>query len=54
MTKDEILERIKQLKAERDQALANVHAYDGALLECEYWLKQLETKSVTNGDTPQG
>ena len=34
--------RIQKLQAERAQLIANLNAYDGAIQEAEYWLKQLE------------
>lgn len=42
ITKDQIEGHKVQLIAERDQALARLNAYIGAIAECEYWLKQLE------------
>lgn len=44
MTKDQILDRIKILETEREQAKAMLSAYDGALQDCKYWLEQLEEK----------
>lgn len=30
--------RLAQLRREAEQVKANLHAYDGAIQECEYWL----------------
>lgn len=39
----EMLEkRIELLMTERDHLQAQVHAFTGAIQDCEYWLKQLE------------
>jgi hypothetical protein len=35
-------QRLGQLKAAREQALANLNAYDGAIQECNYWISQIE------------
>lgn len=43
MTKEQILARKEQLIKERDAVKANLLAYEGAILDCEYWLTQLET-----------
>jgi len=35
-------ERLAKLKAEREQLLANLNAYNGAIQDCEYWLKLID------------
>jgi len=37
-----LLERLAKLKAEREQLVANLNAYNGAIQDCEYWLSVLE------------
>ena len=49
MTKDKLLERIKQLETEREQVKATLLAYEGALQDCQYWLSTLEQKEEVNG-----
>ena len=39
----EVLElRLKALERDREQAIANVNAYDGAIQECNFWIKLLK------------
>lgn len=39
----EVLElRLKALERDRNQAIANVNAYDGAIQECNFWIKLLK------------
>jgi len=38
LTKEKIEQRLAKLKAEREQLLANLNAYNGAIQDCEYWL----------------
>ena len=55
MDKEAIGKRIQQLVATKQQFLANAHACDGAIEDCQYWLAviaQAETKK--SGDTPGG
>ena len=42
ITKEALEERLEQLQREREQLVANIHAYGGAIQECEYWLRQLD------------
>ena len=42
MDKETILKRIELLRKEREITIANVNAYNGAIQEAEYWLKQLD------------
>jgi len=35
-------DRKRQLERERDELIAKLHAYTGALQDCEYWLSQLD------------
>jgi len=42
VTREKILERLAKLKAEREQLIANLNAYNGAIQDCEYWLSVLE------------
>jgi len=41
MTKDKLLQRIDELRAQKEQAIANANACAGAIGDCEYWLAQL-------------
>jgi hypothetical protein len=42
-----IKERIKTLEAQRAQAVSNVHAVEGAIQDCKFWLEQI-SKPQTN------
>lgn len=44
MDKELVLRRLQQLKKEREQMVANIHAYDGGIQDCEYWLSQFDNK----------
>ena len=41
ITREMVEKRLEQLTAERDQLVANLQAYNGAIQDCEYWLNQL-------------
>ena len=42
ITKEAIIERLERLKADRDQVMGNLNALEGAIIDCQYWLEQLE------------
>lgn len=42
VTKEKLQARLTELQKGRDQAMANVNAYDGAIQECQYWISQVE------------
>ena len=42
-----IKERIVTLEAQRAQTISNVHALDGAIQDCKFWLEQI-SKPKTN------
>lgn len=51
MDKEAVQKRLEQLKLEREQLAAqinqltaNMHAYDGAIQDCEFWIAQDEPK----------
>jgi hypothetical protein len=54
MTPEKIQERIKGLLGQRDEALALAHSLDGAVQDCEYWLKELEKDGQDKGRTETG
>ena len=41
MDRGEIEQRLNELEAEKVQAIARVHALEGAVLEARYWLSKL-------------
>jgi len=43
-----VLERLAKLKAEREQLIANLNAYNGAIQDCEYWLSVLDKEGESN------
>lgn len=45
MNKEKLLERIKLLETEREQVRANLIVYEGAIQDCNYWLKELDVKN---------
>jgi prefoldin subunit 5 len=49
MTGELIRNRIKELNAQIQQLRDNIHAVDGAIQDCEFWLKQITPKEK-NGD----
>ncbi len=42
-----INERITLLQNQRTQTISNVHAIDGAIQDCKFWLEEI-SKSKTN------
>lgn len=47
ITREQVEQRLATLRVEHEQAKANLHAYEGAIADCEYWLKVLEESSRT-------
>lgn len=47
MTKDQIQARIEELMKIGKQAESTVHAVNGALQECNYWLEQIKKSEET-------
>ena len=47
MNEKTINERITLLQNQRAQTISNVHALDGAIQDCKFWLEQL-SKPKTN------
>ena len=43
-----IKERIKTLEAQRAQAVSNVHAIEGAIQDCKFWLEEISKSQTTN------
>jgi hypothetical protein len=52
MTLETLQTRMGTLQKGREQAIANVNAYDGAIQECQYWIDQLTPKEVKK-DEPE-
>ena len=44
-----IKERIAKLEAQRAQMISNVHAIEGAIQDCKFWLEEI-SKSQTNNN----
>ena len=42
MNKEKIQDRIKTLETEREQLRQTLVAYEGALQDCQHWLKEIE------------
>jgi len=49
IVKNELEKRLAGLRVGRDGLLADLHATDGAIQECEYWLKYLEADLTLEG-----
>lgn len=49
MTKEQLEARKVWLQSQQDQLKANVHAFQGAIEECNYWLQQLVTEVAKPG-----
>jgi hypothetical protein len=52
MTLETLQTRMGTLQKGREQAIANVNAYDGAIQECQYWIDYLTPKEVKK-DEPE-
>ena len=50
MTLEALRERLVKLQAEYEQTKANMHAYEGAIQECQYWLNQLQEATESGAD----
>lgn len=48
LTKEDVNNRINQLRAQREQAIATTHAIEGAIQECHALLNKIE--EAENGD----
>lgn len=42
MTREQILKRIEALEEQRRNRIADIHAIEGAVQDCQYWLEQIE------------
>lgn len=42
MTREKIEERLQALIAQEEQLRANLHALQGAQLDCRYWLEEMD------------
>ena len=43
-----IKERIAKLEAQRAQMISNVHAIEGAIQDCKFWLEEISKSQTTN------
>jgi hypothetical protein len=46
---ESLRDRLETLKKGREQAIADVNAYGGAIQECEYWIKYLQENKENKG-----
>jgi hypothetical protein len=46
MTEEQIHNRIRDLNAQSQQLRGNLNAVDGAIQDCQYWLKQIEDNAT--------
>lgn len=42
MDKEQLAERLTTLQKQREQAIANANALNGAIQECQFWIAKLE------------
>lgn len=62
ITEAQIQERLTKLTTEREQLLANLNVYNGAIQDCEFWLaafnapvdEQEQISEVVNGSSDAG
>lgn len=45
MTLEKVQERLKLLETDRDNLRASLIAHDGAIMDCKFWLEQLNIPS---------
>ena len=48
MNEKTIKERIAKLEAQRAQMISNVHAVEGAIQDCKFWLEEISKSQTTN------
>jgi len=53
ITKPAIQQRLQYLQAGREQALANLNAFNGAIQECQYWLGQIDAAEKAAAEKPK-
>jgi len=46
MNKEKIQDRIKTLETEREQLRQTLVAYEGAIQDCQHWLRELEKQEI--------
>lgn len=46
ITVEQLKQRLSELEAQKQQAVAKVHCIDGAMQDCEYWLAEVEKASA--------
>lgn len=51
ITENVIIERMEQLKRQQQSLQANLHAVDGALQDCEFWLLKLQSRGSDAPDS---
>jgi len=42
ITRDAIMARLKMLAADKDRLQANIYAIEGAIQDCQFWLRQFD------------
>lgn len=54
ITKEALDQRLKDLRDQKDQALQNVQAIHGAILDVQYWLQVLSQEEEVETEAEQG
>ena len=52
ITSEQIEARLTQLRSDKNELVANVHAINGAIQDCEYWLALLEETATEEEQSP--
>lgn len=52
ISRADLEKRLSELKTQHEQTIAQVHAIEGAIQDCQYWLDQLKPVESTPTPTP--
>lgn len=52
-TVEALRKRLQDLLLDRERAIANVNALEGAIQECEYWLSEVQAAEKAKAEAPK-